>query len=427
MKAAILILFIPLILLAQIPPLERSRAKNSYLLDDEFSDVKAAGAVNGTFAVPGPGLRTVTDTESKLTISGGNLVFSGGKAAPAYGDPGLWYAQLVRVTGNTMLAGIYVSDNGNNNFYFGYDENTSGGINYNSIWIGGSPTLILYYRDTSSPRIQTLAFNTTYKFGISLKSSGSYLFIKGGTFNEWTHLWLGSGGNASPIYPAMPVYNSVNNFNFLRIPTALLTVRPLAYSAFTGANGTALTQSDATSADGYGINPVSWGVSGWYITNNTATCLADGTNYINTVQSSGADVLCSVNMTNSTGNCGLTLRANDSNQTNCILVYYNGTAVKASVLTNSVEYNVATVVTAYSAGARLVTRIYDDHKLWVWYNEALVTGAPFDLSGYATLKTGTNHGLFNTSSANRLDSYNCYPKNDATVVSYLNKYSGDNP
>ncbi|MBM3136394.1 MAG: hypothetical protein FJZ89_14160, partial [Chloroflexi bacterium] len=62
-------------------------AAPAYLLRDNFDDVLAAGSVNGTYAVPGPGTRTVTDAESKLSLSGGVLSISGGKAAPAYGDP----------------------------------------------------------------------------------------------------------------------------------------------------------------------------------------------------------------------------------------------------------------------------------------------------------------------------------------------------
>ena len=44
----------------------------AYLLNDQFSDVPdvAAGAVNGTYANPTGGLRTVVDTNNKLSITG---------------------------------------------------------------------------------------------------------------------------------------------------------------------------------------------------------------------------------------------------------------------------------------------------------------------------------------------------------------------
>lgn len=70
---------------------------NPYVVwEDLFLDAQAAGGVDGT-TVPGAFVngvavvRDVTDTESKLSISGGNLVISGGKVAPAIGDPGAWW------------------------------------------------------------------------------------------------------------------------------------------------------------------------------------------------------------------------------------------------------------------------------------------------------------------------------------------------
>src|SRR3972149_8255471 len=46
-----------------------------HILDDQFTTDRAAGAVNGTSAEPTGGTRTVTDTESKLSISSGLLQF----------------------------------------------------------------------------------------------------------------------------------------------------------------------------------------------------------------------------------------------------------------------------------------------------------------------------------------------------------------
>jgi len=40
----------------------------SWLLRDEFTDTRAAGAVDATPATPGPGTRAATDTDSKMTI-----------------------------------------------------------------------------------------------------------------------------------------------------------------------------------------------------------------------------------------------------------------------------------------------------------------------------------------------------------------------
>lgn len=54
----------------------------SYTLQDQFTTALSAGSVNGTSAEPTGGTRTVTDTESKLSIASGALTFAGGKATP---------------------------------------------------------------------------------------------------------------------------------------------------------------------------------------------------------------------------------------------------------------------------------------------------------------------------------------------------------
>lgn len=63
----------------------------AYLLRDEFTTTRAAGAVNGTAAEPGAGTRTVTDTESKLRIGipYGVLMFGDSKTVGAQ-----WHSQL---------------------------------------------------------------------------------------------------------------------------------------------------------------------------------------------------------------------------------------------------------------------------------------------------------------------------------------------
>lgn len=51
---------------------------DTVLLRDEFSDDRAAGAVNGTLALPGPGgLRQVTDATEGISIQSGELLLSG--------------------------------------------------------------------------------------------------------------------------------------------------------------------------------------------------------------------------------------------------------------------------------------------------------------------------------------------------------------
>src|SRR3990167_9656089 len=70
-----------------------------YLLDDEFTDIKAAGAVNGTPAVPGPGTRVLVDTNLIMSTAGGVLVVNG---TPA-GNDRYHLGSVARVAGRVHL------------------------------------------------------------------------------------------------------------------------------------------------------------------------------------------------------------------------------------------------------------------------------------------------------------------------------------
>lgn len=61
----------------------------SYLYRDQFTTDRAAGALNGTAAEPGPGTRTVTDTTSKYSISGAKTVIVQGANVSAT-DPQMY-------------------------------------------------------------------------------------------------------------------------------------------------------------------------------------------------------------------------------------------------------------------------------------------------------------------------------------------------
>jgi len=72
-----------------------------WLLRDEFSDTRAAGAVDGTPATPGPGTRTVQDPDGVVSISGGNYVSAGGSTVFAQN---IYYPAITRVAGTVLVA-----------------------------------------------------------------------------------------------------------------------------------------------------------------------------------------------------------------------------------------------------------------------------------------------------------------------------------
>ncbi|EKD99698.1 MAG: laminin G sub protein, partial [uncultured bacterium] len=111
----------------------------SYALQDEFTNTLGAGSVNGTSSVDGSGnstgsLRTVTDTNSKLSVnSGGQLSFATGGVSS--GNPGLRYPTVTRTAGKVFVTKLNISTLGVTEF--GWDNNSSPGDVYQGFYADG--------------------------------------------------------------------------------------------------------------------------------------------------------------------------------------------------------------------------------------------------------------------------------------------------
>ncbi|EKD99371.1 MAG: hypothetical protein ACD_22C00280G0001, partial [uncultured bacterium] len=218
----------------------------SYLLNDQFTTARAAGAVNGTAAEPGPGTRTVVDTGNKLNITGGKYnVITGGNN---YGDPGLWYGEVNRASGLIYLGEITPQSDTLPVPAFGFDTNTSGSLGSNSIRFYST---LLQARDTAAnPTVGSISFGTTYSLALSLRSSGAYYFIKGGTFTNWTLIWISPLSSTTTLYPYIGNDSSTTSIftaDNIRIPTATWLPTPLAYDSF---GATYPTQTEIVGPDG---------------------------------------------------------------------------------------------------------------------------------------------------------------------------------
>lgn len=198
-----------------------------YLLHDNFITDRAAGAVNGTAAEPGPGTRTVVDTESKTTISGGNLVFSGGKASPAYGDPDIYENSTTRAAGRMLL--MELTKTSGNIIKFGLTP-INVGIPSNNIFTINGTDLYLYNASTS-PKIGTSSASTSYGYGIVTRTNGVDVFQK--ISGIWYFLYAHPTGNDATLYPRITNYDAAITSSFLRIPAQRWLPSPLAYDTFT--------------------------------------------------------------------------------------------------------------------------------------------------------------------------------------------------
>lgn len=250
-----------------LSPLGRAFSVGLYLLYDQFTTARSAGAVNGTSAEPIGGTRTVTDTTNLLSISGGNLVYSTGGVGA--GNPGLWYSSFPRTAGLAILGRL--TPGANAGTVFGFDNNNSGNNNGLAIQFTASTIRAFESGASSSSFHDAFSIGTQYELCCIVRNSGAYYFIKGGVFTNWTLLYASSINSSNPLYPSLMTRTVPNSFTAdnIRIPIAPVLPTPVAYDTFTRSNGS-IGNTEATGPEGQASPVLSWVSSAGSIISNKA-------------------------------------------------------------------------------------------------------------------------------------------------------------
>jgi hypothetical protein len=229
------------------------KAAIQYLLRDEFSTDLAAGSVNGTASEPGPGTRVVTDTGSKLSISGGVLSFATGGVAA--GNPGVYLGPYARTVGRFFYAATVLTTD---TFAIGWDTDNLSTL-YDGFRFASSSNLNIL--SAGGPIIVgSWASATTYLVCVVMRAAGSLYFIKGGAFTNWTMIYASTTGSAS-FYASGAAANttSVATIDYIRVPTQTWMPTPLASDGFSTALTDGLGHAEGTAGGlGSGGNGLTW-------------------------------------------------------------------------------------------------------------------------------------------------------------------------
>lgn len=149
----------------------RRRVKNQrdYFLYDMFTTDRAAGAVNGTLAEPVGGARTVTDTNGKISVSGGLLSFATGAAI---NDKVAW-SPITRVLGRGVMSTINLANT---------TSKPNVGWSGADLFIFDSAGTALIYANVNGAAFPVIGTYTatTYQTAVIYRAAGAFWFIKGG-------------------------------------------------------------------------------------------------------------------------------------------------------------------------------------------------------------------------------------------------------
>lgn len=204
----------------------------SYLLQDEFTDAKAAGALDNTSTFPGGWVRDVaTDTNSKLTTASGLLTFATGGAAA--GDPGLWYTVKTRTSGMGIIAEVTPAGTTDASIAAGWDSNQAGALsNYLSFAASGALQAVVNGGTAVAVGAYTAA---SHKVALFQRATGYYAFVRFPT-GFWKLVWIGAAGTDN-LYPGISALGTaaVATVDYLRIPTQKYIPVPICYDTFDNA------------------------------------------------------------------------------------------------------------------------------------------------------------------------------------------------
>jgi hypothetical protein len=384
-----------------------------FLLRDLFTTTRAVGSVHNTPAEPGPGTRTVVDTESKLSIASGQLSLSGGRATPAYGDPLFYLNPSARTAGRMMLSSLTLTSGGCRWGWY------SSGMMRNGFFlgIGGGFTIDIVDNNVANSAIAPApTAGTPYQLACILRQAGQYYFIKGGIYTAWTLLAIRATSTIASANPAIDNYTAVLTMDNLRVPARLWLPTPLVYDTFTRADG-ALGNSESTGPDSQTVTARAWTnqVGTVQVASNTAICTAlSGGIAIATVDAGAADVLHQAALTRGTGTPGIVVRYADAS--NYVYAIHDGTNARLIKRVAASETTLVNIAATYAANAPLLI-MCSGTAFRLYYNNAFI-GTQQTISD-ASLQTGTQHGLYYTDTNSTLDTMQTFARGTADEYAAL--------
>lgn len=399
-----------------------------YLLRDEFRDTRAAGSVNSTAATPGPGTRTVVDTDGDaLSVGSGVLQFANPNSTS--GDPGIWYPAQTRAAGLVFICKANMTVT-NQVSLMGFHNAQSGRPDFAVLSFDNAGTIDLY--NGGGFLVQNLESYTavTHWAAIVLKAAGAYYFIKGGTFTNWTLLYMGGNDTTATLYPCVTSYNTTDSWDSVRIPDLTWLPTPLAYDTFTRANG-ALGSTETTGPDSQVVSARTWTLQAGSLTIQTNRAHSSGVNGqtdIATIDPGDNDIVA-------TGITHLGQAATNSKAG--ILLHFSDTSNYWFTWWESggnfyiYELNGGSA-TARASSTGIGVAINTDYDQQVVTDGQTITaylenGNRITYGSAALNETATVHGIRSkqagaVTNANQVDNFTIFPRGSDNEFSGLNKY-----
>jgi hypothetical protein len=183
-----------------------------YILNDQFTTDRAAGAVDGTPAEPGPGIRNLlADSGNNVSIGSGKLDHAGGISS--WSDPLLIYDDIAIARAAGQLGVFHLNRVGSPSSLFGFTGKlspTTGPGDWDDAFRFGTSNLQLVDNETDLGITYIAAFPTgeDWYFAIALRTTGAYFFVQDPDVGKWILLDVLPAGDSDPLYWARNCYHA---------------------------------------------------------------------------------------------------------------------------------------------------------------------------------------------------------------------------
>ena len=392
-----------------------------WLFRDDFTDTRAAGAVNGTPATPGPGVRTVTDGNSKLSIGGGVASFATGGVGA--GNPGLWLDSIPRVAGRILVTESTPASNSADHASIGYDSAQSGNVN-DAFRFRSSGNIGIIPNSGATINVVAYSGSVSYPLALTARDAGMCFFVAIG--GSYFLVFVSDAGSGTPICPGIVANASTSVFTSdrLRVPKDDLWLpTPLASDGFGSSFGVTDGlghQEGVAGGIGSGGGGLSWTqqVGTWGTSGGkaVATALTGGV-AIATVPLSSANVFAGVAITRTANSVGPVVRYVDAD--NYVYAVHDGTNSKLVKRVSGAETVLVNVAATYSANASPIIDC-NGTAFRLYYNNTLSGTSTISDS---VLQSSPLAGIITKDTGNTLDNFIVYAKGAEGQYSTLNQYT----
>lgn len=368
---------------------------NPFALNDVFTTNRLAGAVNGTAAEPGPGIRSVWDDGTKVSITGSRLRIVG-LAGYASGNE---YSNIpiTRQLGVTLY---YTLDEVSRSDFLSGFETAFRARDQNGF--GVASAYLNAYMENGSPKLFIPGDGGGHDnlLAITLRAQGAYYWVK--LAGQWCLMGYSKYRTGSTLYVYFTANDGTHDLDNVSIDLHNLNVPiPVGSDSFIRADAATLGNTDgAGHQEANGGGGLAWtaSIGAFEISSNKSKASSlVGSIAAATIDVGKTDVSVKVSCVRSAGNMGVTIRYKDA--LNYIIAYHDGTNFKIDKVVGGVTTSVVSAALAYAPGGDVYLQAKGTSFTCAYNDSSAFVLGPQTIAD-ADLQTGTRVGIYTTDTGN---------------------------